>query len=79
MQHLRVRLGDTNQTPGSSSAFYIWGDEAAIYNVVLDHVSLSWGTATLLDVIDSWRQVAVLDSLFAYNLMWPTPRPGWRR
>ena len=76
VQHLRVRPGDTNQTPGSSSAFYIWGQKEAAYNVVLDHVSLSWATATLLDVIHSWRQVAVLDSLFAYNLNVATTDAG---
>ena len=68
VQHLRVRLGDTYQSPGSSCAFYIWSDEVATDNVVLDHMSLSWGTATLLDVIGRWRQIAVLDSLFAFNL-----------
>jgi hypothetical protein len=69
VQHLRVRLGDTFQSPGSSSAFYIWSDEVGnSYNVVLDHMSLSWGTSTLLSVIGRWRQIAVLDSLFAFNL-----------
>jgi hypothetical protein len=31
-------------------------------------MSFSWATATLLDVIGDWKQVAVLDSMFAFNL-----------
>ena len=69
VQHLRVRLGDTHQTPGSSCAFYIWSDEEGnSYNVVLDHMSLSWATSTMLSVTGRWRQISVLDSMFAFNL-----------
>ena len=76
VQHLRIRLGDTHQTPGSSCAFYLWSDEegyrsspgSMVYNVVLDHMSLSWATSTLLSVVGRWRQISVLDSLLAFNL-----------
>ena len=76
VQHLRIRLGDTHQTPGSSCAFYLWSDEegnrsspgSMVSNVVLDHMSLSWATSTLLSVVGRWRQISVLDSLLAFNL-----------
>jgi hypothetical protein len=65
-QHVRVRMGDTAYQPNDSFVFYVRYNAD---NVVLDHVSLSWGMATILALSsENWKRVSVLDCLLAYNL-----------
>jgi hypothetical protein len=73
MQHLRLRIGDVacvnDCADGGFDVLYIRNNA---FNVVLDHLSLSWGTAGGLDV-NAWSgpepyNVAVLDCIVAENL-----------
>lgn len=66
-QHFRMRMGDTYYNADSLSNVLRVRNNA--YNVVLDHLSLSWGVGTILAVAsDSWRQVSVLDCVIGPNL-----------
>jgi hypothetical protein len=73
IQHLRFRLGDTfypghngnHITNGTqSAALYLVG--VRTFNIVVDHVSISWATATAVTV--SAHNVAFLDSIVADGL-----------
>jgi hypothetical protein len=73
IQHLRFRLGDrfhpghngNHVTDGTqSAALYLVGTRT--FNVVVDHVSISWATATAVTV--SAHSVAFLDSIVAEGL-----------
>ena len=75
IQHLRFRMGDTaNQEP--EDTIYL---RNGVYNVVLDHLSLSWGTHENLGVNaftgPQPTEVAVLDSIIAEGLAKPL-NPG---
>src|SRR5262245_3723348 len=63
LQHLRLRLGDEAYSqPGASHALYV---RNAIANVVLDHLSVSWGMSTQVGINawqgPQWTNVAMLD------------------
>jgi hypothetical protein len=74
LQHLRLRLGDTtcvnNCDAGGADALYIRNNA---FNIVLDHLSVSWGTHGNLS-INQWdsgpapREIAILDCFFAEGL-----------
>jgi hypothetical protein len=77
IQHIRIRLGDryypghngnhiTNGT--QSAALYLVDDSACCSNnkIVIDHVSISWATATAVTV--SADSVAMLDSIVSEGL-----------
>lgn len=69
MQHLRIRQGDTNGC-GGLSALYIRNN--APFNVVLDHISVSWSCSTAIS-INSWsgpqpEGVTIVDSIIAEPL-----------
>jgi hypothetical protein len=77
MQHLRLRMGDStcvnNCASVSAAALYIRNNA---FNVVLDHLSVSWGTHGGI-AINAWsgpepRDVAVLDTIVAENLANPS-------
>ena len=44
IRHLRVRVGDhpIGREPGNRDALYVSGSPAEVYNVVIDHCSVSW-------------------------------------
>lgn len=70
LQHLRLRLGDQGYSePGASHTIYI---RENIWNVVLDHLSISWGMSTQVGINAwtgaQWKNVAMLDSIVAYGL-----------
>jgi hypothetical protein len=73
IQHLRVRLGDSacanDCRDGGFDALYVRNNA---FNIVLDHLSLSWGTHGGIS-INAWagpepRDIAILDSIVAENL-----------
>lgn len=73
LQHLRLRQGDEAYKPAplgnNASTLYVRNDAT---NVVLDHLSLSWGNWTQLG-LNHWREpgwtdVTVVDCLIAYAL-----------
>jgi hypothetical protein len=75
VQHLRFRRGDTN--PDSEDTVYL---RNGVYNIVLDHVSISWGTHGLLDV-NAWtgpqpHDLAVLDTILSEGLKKSSATPG---
>jgi len=48
VQHLRVRVGDVSDNPDTDrDAVAVVADRRNVYNVVVDHVSVSWGTDEL--------------------------------
>ena len=64
IQHVRFRRGDTNAD--SEDTVYL---RNGVQNVVLDHISASWGTHGLVDV-SAWtgpqpRDVAILDTIMS--------------
>jgi hypothetical protein len=82
MQHLRLRMGDStcvnNCASGGAAALYIRNNA---FNVVLDHLSVSWGTHGGI-AINAWsgpepRDIAVLDSIVAENLANPSNPYGF--
>ena len=81
-QHLRLRMGDSacvnDCAAGGSAVLYIRNNA---YNVVLDHLSISWGTQGGIG-INAWsgndpREIAILDSIVAENLGKPTNPYGF--
>jgi hypothetical protein len=76
LQHLRLRMGDAtcvnNCASGGADALYVRNNA---YNVVLDHLSLSWGTHGGLSV-NAWSgqqpyEIAMLDCIVSENLAKP--------
>lgn len=72
-QHLRLRLGDTacdnDCVMGGSDVVYIRNNA---FNIVLDHLSVSWGTHGGIDV-NAWngqqpRDITILDCIVSENL-----------
>jgi hypothetical protein len=64
VQHIRVRLGD--QSPSSNDAMEIL---AGAYNVVLDHISVSWGMDEVLSVHgETTRDVTISNSILSEGL-----------
>lgn len=66
-QHIRMRMGDSKYSNNSGSN--VFRIRTGAYNVVLDHMSLSWGMGSILAVSSNdWQGVSILDSVIAYNL-----------
>ena len=86
LQHFRMRLGDTYYSGEHASlTMYL---RQNLYNVVLDHLSLSWSTAGGTIGVNcgalmppgkypQWRDLAILDTLISEGLnksaQWPGP------
>ena len=76
LQHLRLRMGDTtcvnNCADSVADALYIRNNA---FDVVLDHLSISWGTHSGITV-NAWSgtppyNIAILDTIVAENLAKP--------
>jgi hypothetical protein len=67
IQHIRTRIGDdpAGPNPGSRDAMRVIGEEA--YNVVIDHVSLSWSTDEVI-ATGNTRDVTISSSILAEGL-----------
>ena len=74
IRHLRVRVGDhpVGREPGNRDALYVSGSPDEVYNVVIDHCSVSWAIDETLgtwygasDVTFQWCLISesLLDSL----------------
>lgn len=68
VQHVRVRVGDT--TAGDKDGICLYTDQS--YNVVIDHVSVSWAIDGSIDIADGLgrteRNVTVSNSLMGEHL-----------
>ncbi len=74
MQHIRIRTGDAIQgrTPGDRDGLYVIGKSddpnRQPYNLVFDHISVSWGIDETFTVKDTARDVSVLNSIVSEGL-----------
>jgi len=73
VQHLRVRVGDVSDNPDTDrDAVAVVADRRNVYNVVVDHVSVSWGTDELFSTWagNSYKiyDVTVRNSVFSEAL-----------
>jgi len=68
VQHLRVRVGDTDAGPDPENrdALQVLGPGA--YNVVIDHVSLSWATDEVASTWYPLRDVTIRHSIISEGL-----------
>jgi hypothetical protein len=68
IQHIRIRVGDDPEgpRPGARDALRLLGSEE-IYNIVIDHVSMSWAIDELFSIYNS-RDVTVRHSIFSEGL-----------
>ena len=69
LQHLRVRAGASRAPSCCRDAVSIASKRPGqVYNVVLDHVSLSWGSDEIIDIWYDARDVTVSRSIIAEGL-----------
>ncbi|ADN77114.1 hypothetical protein Fbal_2912 [Ferrimonas balearica DSM 9799] len=74
IQHIRVRTGDAieGRTPGDRDGIYVIGKSddpnRRPYNVVFDHISVSWGIDETFTVKDTAENVSILNSIVGEGL-----------
>lgn len=69
VQHIRIRPGDDpdGPAPGNRDALKI-ESSTGIKNIVIDHVSLSWGVDETLTLWDKWDNVTLTNNIIAEGL-----------
>lgn len=72
VQHLRFRVGATGTFPDDSppDGFQIglWQQPDAVYNVVVDHCSISWAVDETLDIMPGVHDITVSNCILAQAL-----------
>jgi hypothetical protein len=70
VQHLRMRVGDIRADGSSIDGITIRG--SSVYNVVVDHISASWGLDENLGTWESQHDVTISNSIFSEALISPS-------
>lgn len=70
IQHLRIRTGNEGKIkPEHNDAIAIFKSEYGIpYNIVVDHVSVSWGEDELISILEGVHDVTISNSIVSESL-----------
>jgi len=72
LQHFALRIGDAVDT----TLVGLYGWVAPNYNVVLDHMSISWAPASNVGILDHWDNYSMLDCIVSESLTGDTEIAG---
>ncbi len=70
VQHLRIRVGDRLKGPDpmDREGLKVSGKGAKVYNVVCDHLSISWATDEVVSTVYGPREVTISNSIISEGL-----------
>ncbi len=70
VQHLRIRVGDARKGPDPENreGLKIVGKGTKVYNVVCDHLSVSWGVDEVVSTVYGPREVTISNSIISEGL-----------
>lgn len=79
IQHIRIRVGDAPNGPNPKTrdaiTIFDWEYENDVYNIVIDHVSMSWAVDENMSISDSGTRAISVTNCIISEALWHSIHP----